>query len=202
MNTPVVLSYGMGVDSSTILARWLREPSSRDFDLKDLVVLTAQTGDEFHDTKVVVEKHIYPLLREHKVRTVQVARKGPLQRDGVATLDDSHQPTKLYTEGSYKLSQELLATGTVAQVGNRRCSQKAKGVVNDTWLAENVRHAYRHVMGFNADETLRIDRDSCYGGDNRNTEYPLMQWGWGRERCEQYLADTFGVRWPKSCCMM
>ena len=34
----VVMSYGMGVDSTAILLRWLADPSSRDFDLQDLVV--------------------------------------------------------------------------------------------------------------------------------------------------------------------
>lgn len=46
----VVMSYGMGVDSTAILLRWLIEPASRDFDLKDLVVVTAHTGDEFEQT--------------------------------------------------------------------------------------------------------------------------------------------------------
>lgn len=36
----VVLAYGLGADSSAILARWLTEPASRDFDLDDLVVIT------------------------------------------------------------------------------------------------------------------------------------------------------------------
>ena len=30
----VVMSYGMGVDSTAILLRWLTDPSSRDFDLR------------------------------------------------------------------------------------------------------------------------------------------------------------------------
>jgi len=36
-------------------------------------------------------------------------------------------------------------------------------------------------MGFNADERGRVEKDSCYGGDNRFAEYPLMAWGWGRD---------------------
>jgi hypothetical protein len=40
----VVMSYGMGADSTAILMRWLTEPASRDFDLQDLVVITAHTG--------------------------------------------------------------------------------------------------------------------------------------------------------------
>ena len=43
----VFFSYGMGVDSTAILLRWLHESSSRDFDLGDLVVLTAMTQGDF-----------------------------------------------------------------------------------------------------------------------------------------------------------
>lgn len=40
-----VLSFGMGVESSALLLRWLEEPESRDFDLeRDLIVITSQTG--------------------------------------------------------------------------------------------------------------------------------------------------------------
>ena len=41
MGRPVVLSYGLGVDSTAILLRWPSEPSSRDFDLVDLAVVRA-----------------------------------------------------------------------------------------------------------------------------------------------------------------
>lgn len=36
----VVMSYGMGLDSALLL-RWLEDPSSRDFELDDLAVVTA-----------------------------------------------------------------------------------------------------------------------------------------------------------------
>jgi hypothetical protein len=41
----VVLSLGMGVDSVGILTRFLIEPETRGFDLSDLIVMTAMTGD-------------------------------------------------------------------------------------------------------------------------------------------------------------
>lgn len=44
--TPVVLSYGMGVESSAVALRWIDEPACRDFPLDDLVVVTAMTGNE------------------------------------------------------------------------------------------------------------------------------------------------------------
>ena len=34
----VVVSYGLGLDSTCLLLRWLTEPQSRDFDLADMVV--------------------------------------------------------------------------------------------------------------------------------------------------------------------
>jgi len=60
--TPVVLSYGLGVDSTSILLRWLHDTASWDFALENLVVLTAQTGNEFPDTQRLVERYILPLL--------------------------------------------------------------------------------------------------------------------------------------------
>ena len=34
-----ILNYGMGVESTAILLRWMLEPCSRDFELSDLLVL-------------------------------------------------------------------------------------------------------------------------------------------------------------------
>src|SRR5690606_37927777 len=69
-----VLSYGLGLDSTAVLLRWLTDPSSRDFDLSDLVVITAMTGDEFSATGADVERYVLPELRRHRVRFVQVGR--------------------------------------------------------------------------------------------------------------------------------
>ncbi|MCG7594932.1 hypothetical protein [Mycobacterium sp. PSTR-4-N] len=40
-----VLLWGLGADSTAILLRWLLDPASRDFDLDQLVVVVAHTGD-------------------------------------------------------------------------------------------------------------------------------------------------------------
>lgn len=199
----VVLSYGMGVDSTAILLRWVEEPSSRDFELEDLVVLTAQVGDEFRETGELVERHVLPRLRAAGVRFVQVARAGASQTDGVAVLDDSRAPATVHLEGRFKLSDELTAAGTVPQYasGCRRCSLKAKGWPLDTWIEGELGGApFRHVMGFNADEMTRVERDRSYSSETRRSEYPLIAWGWGRKACEDYIADVVGEPWQKSCC--
>ncbi|WP_157528644.1 hypothetical protein [Nocardia sp. NRRL S-836] len=51
----VVLGFGLGCDSSAILARWLSEPLSRDFALNELAVVTAMTGQEWPATRLLVD---------------------------------------------------------------------------------------------------------------------------------------------------
>lgn len=133
---PVVLSWGMGVESTAILLRALEEPEAVDFALSDLVVIVAMTGDEWQETRTLGEEHILPRLRRAGVRLIQVARAGPLMEDGVVVLSDSRSPTRLHTEGRFRLSDELRTAGTVPQFaqGRRLCSIKFKGVPLDTLL--------------------------------------------------------------------
>lgn len=45
IHQPVVLSYGLGVDSTAILLRWIHEPASRDFSRRR----RRQAGQELRD---------------------------------------------------------------------------------------------------------------------------------------------------------
>lgn len=205
MNRPprrVVLSYGMGADSTALLLRWIREPATRPCRLDQLLVITAMTGDEWPVTGRLVAEHIVPLLRAHGIRWVQAARSGPAQADGITILDDSRRPATVFLDGAYKLSDELLAAGTVPQVaGSRKCSAKAKGWVLDQFLAaELAGQPYLHVMGFEAGETGRARRDASYDTAQRTGSYPLIEWGWDRAACEDYILAATGTSWPKSAC--
>lgn len=223
----VVLSYGLGVDSTALLLRWLEEPSSRNFDLGDLLVITSMTGDEWPRTGVLVGEHILPRLRSAGVRFAQVARAGARQSEGIAVLDDTDAPERLHLAGAYKLSDELEAAGTIPQTGgNRRCSMKFKGWVIDTYLARHAPQATRHafgfevgevaraercaehmptgrlVFGFEAGEAARASRATDYDTPHRVAEFPLIEWGWDREDCERYIEHVTGVPdWPKSACV-
>lgn len=66
---------------------------------------------------VLCERYILPLLRAERVRFVEVARCGHLEKEGIVVLADSRSPRSLHMDGAYKLSDELRAAGTVPQFG-------------------------------------------------------------------------------------
>ncbi|MFI5527071.1 hypothetical protein ACIA8O_00790 [Kitasatospora sp. NPDC051853] len=199
---PVVLSFGMGVDSTAIAVRWLTEPDTRTFPLDRLTVLTAMTGDEPDITRRLTEEHLLPLLRDTGTRFVQLSRTS--QRGGYTVLDDSRTPRRLITRGPWRLSDELRASGTVPQIAAKRrlCSLHSKGDVLDGWLGDEFGgRPFRHVLGFASEELRRAARDETFTALGRIPEYPLINdWGWDRHRCEQYLLDRFGEPWSRSAC--
>jgi hypothetical protein len=192
----------MGVDSAAILTRWLTEPASRDFDLSDLIVLTAMTGDEYQVTEDQMNTHLLPLMRAHGVRFVQVSRAGQSDTDGIVVLSDSRTTEQMTMRGPWALSDEQTNNGLVPQImsGARKCSYKAKGWVLDRWIADNIGQEFRHVIGFAAEEDKRAERDSSYTTNSRTPEYPLRAWGWDRAKCDAYLMVKHGVKWSRSCC--
>ena len=163
MNLPVYKSYGLGVEGTAIILRWLNDRTSRDFDLSELTVITAQTGEEWDDTASDATRHILPRLRDHAVRYVQVARAGHLEEDGIEVLDDTREPYIIYHQGAYKLSDELMLAGTVPQFGAvHTCSLKFKVFPIEFWLKDELAgRPYRHFFGYNADETSRIEKSEA-----------------------------------------
>ncbi|HWJ46461.1 MAG TPA: hypothetical protein VNS62_02335, partial [Candidatus Udaeobacter sp.] len=220
-----ILSYGMGVESSAILLRWIMSPVTRPCSLEDLIVITSQVGDEYTDTGRDVEAHILPLMRAQGIRYVQVARHGHFEGEGITVLDDSRTPARVFLEGDYKLSDELKRNGTVPQYGGvHRCALKFKAWVIEQWLEEHVRGLARHAIGYNADETgrvasseyafgeriafgfnadekSRINRSCEYNTLSREAFYPLLEWGWDRRTCIEYIRSVLGITWKKSACV-
>lgn len=225
MPNATLLSYGMGVESTCILIRWIAEAETRPCPLDQLIVVTAQVGDEYADTGRDVERHVLPLLRQHQIRYVQVARHGHLEAEGITVLDDSRQPERVFLDGDFKLSHELKQNGTVPQYGGvHRCALKFKAWVIEEWLrahvSETIRHAIgynsleanrvarseyafaaRMAFGFNSEEAARVARSQEYDSLRRLAFYPLVEWGWTRADCLTYLRRLLGVEWKKSACV-
>ncbi|MEV5358189.1 hypothetical protein [Streptomyces sp. NPDC052693] len=198
-----VINWGLGVDSTAYLARMLTDPAAHGIDLERTVVLYMATGSEWPETRMLVEEFMLPLLREHGVRLVQLSRSGQLKAAGITVLDDSRHPQRLFTRGPWTLWDELESVGTVPQqAGTRKCSLRAKGEVGDRWLIPVMGgRPFRQIMGFNVDEPGRCFGDAAASKiPGRTGVYPLLDWGWHRRQCEDYLLQRFGVHWPKSYC--
>lgn len=197
-----VINWGLGVDSTAYLAEMLNDPAAHGIDLARTAVIHMATGSEWPLTHELAETFILPLLRQHNVRLVQLVRTGKEKAAGITVLDDSRQPLRLIRRGEWTLWDEYESNGTVPQqAGPRKCSLRAKGDVGDRWAPSAIDGPFRQLMGYNADEAGRALKDRRDGNTELRTGvYPLIEWGWGRQRCEDYLLDRFGVEWPKSYC--
>jgi hypothetical protein len=185
---PIYQSHGMGVESTAIWLKWYEDKSSRNFEWNDLTVITAQTGDEHEDTQRLMMDHIFPRMRSVNCRYVQVARGGPIQEDGIVVLADTKQPTELFREGSYKLSDELKTAGTVPQFGGDHiCALKFKSFVIDSWLkTELITYPFVHVFGYNRDEIGRIykSQQAIATLNEQATGYTLV-FGYNRDEVQR-----------------
>ncbi|MFC0843446.1 hypothetical protein ACFH04_06820 [Streptomyces noboritoensis] len=198
-----VINWGLGADSTAYLARMLTDPAAHGIDLQRTAVLYMATGSEWPETRLLCEEFMLPLLREHRVRFVQLARNGHLKADGITALDDSRHPEQLHARGAWTLWEEMESVGTVPQqAGVRKCSLRAKGEVGDLWLGRVFGgRPFRQILGFNADEPGRPLADTTHSKiRSRTGVFPLIEWGWGRREVEDYLQMRFGVHWPKSYC--
>lgn len=184
--TPICWSYGLGVESTVGIVRTLHEPGFRPpalrDDLSNLVVMVAQTGDEWTSTCDLVATYVLPLLRERAVRFVEVARAGPSAADGIVVLQDSRSPVRLHPDadehGFYALSAEHRGNGVLPTLGGRRtCSAKSKGVPLDGWRARYLAHEPTCMrsasMLTSRIGSTRIPRLRWAGGGIRSTHYML-----------------------------
>jgi hypothetical protein len=156
---PILISDGMGVESATIIAKLADNPDLLPgFSWDRAIVITAQTGGEYKSTKRLREQHILPILRDLGVRTVQVARHGPKEEDGITVLDDTTEPYTVYIQGDYTLEQELRSSGVVPAFGGTHvCSIKTKAKVLETWrFNEFGARPYRHIFGYSSTEQSRM----------------------------------------------
>lgn len=201
-----VLNLGMGVDSTAILLRILDEGfEAFDINPEKFVVLTAQTGGEYEDLGTLLDEHIAPRLKAAGVRWVQVARSSEFPGSTIKfTLLSDTKLVDDYTaeiDGDYPLRDEYVSAGTIFQSGgDRLCSIKSKGYPLDSWLRNNIDGPYRQLIGFDANEVTRAYGDVHQGDDNRRPEYPLIEWGWDRAKCLDYIKAQTGACWTKSAC--
>lgn len=197
-----LVSWGLGVESTAYLVEVLSDPDRYGIDPATMIVLHAVVGSEWRSTIADAERYLLPLLADWGVRTVQLARAGSRDADGIVVLDDTTRPQRIHRRGPWTLEDESRLSGTVPQLSHRRCSLKFKGWVLDQWIARHLRdQPFEHVIGYNAEEQPRAQRDLVYATTTRTPVHPLIEWGWTRAACSARLWAEFGVIWEKSACV-
>jgi hypothetical protein len=181
---PLVVAYGLGVDSTAMLIEFARRGNRPD------LILFADTGGEKPETYAYL-----PVIQDYLA--------------GVGfppVITVRYQPTRA---AYHTLEGQGLHTGTLPSLayGGSSCAIKFKRQPQDSYVRgwEPARCCWRHVgkvvkaIGYDAgpadSRRHRYEEDAEYW-----YWYPLAQWGYDRDRCQQVIRDA-GLPVPmKSAC--
>lgn len=188
MSQPVVVGYGLGVDSTAMLIGWRR----RGLPVPSLI-LTADTGDEKEETWRFLPGMQDWLRRQNYPQVTVIKRKSPIA-------------------GDTSLSGECLRKSVLPSLayGGHSCSLKWK--VDPQWAfcreyfgwqqarrkkGETVKPkgSWRHgpsitkLIGYDAGpaDARRIKNAVGKWPPGHDYVYPLVEWGWDRRACTEVI---------------
>ena len=187
---PVVLAYGVGVDSTALLVELVSRGEAPD------LVLTADTRVEKPLTYAYLDV-IRPWMAAHGI----------------------HHEIVSYTTKRFKhwppyqgLLEMALTNGTLPSksLGGSSCSLRYKKAPQDAFLRDwppaieawaRGRRVIR-LIGFDAGvrDTRRYEHAATIDDPLYECRYPLREWGWDRERCERRIEAAGLPVPPKSSC--
>jgi hypothetical protein len=191
LKPPLVIAYGLGVDSTAALIG-LEERGIR----PDLI-LFADTGNEKQETYDYLPV-IQGWLAGVGFPPVGVVRK--------VVKDFKHWPPY------HSLGENCLTNGTLPSLafGFKSCSLKWKVFpqdkfcnswrpATDCWAAGGK---VRKVIGYDAGPKDRKRYAQAEGVEDPKYDYwyPLIDWGWDRDRCKREIAEAGLPVPPKSAC--
>lgn len=191
-NAPLVIAYGLGVDSTAVLV------GLKNRKIRPDLILFADVGDEKDETYEYL-----PVIQEWLARV----DFPPVITVKYIPKDFKHWPP--YTS----LSENCLTNGTLPSLafGFKSCSLKWKVAPQnkyckgwqpaiDCWArGEKV----RKIIGYDASPKDRQRFSHAVGMEDSDYDYwyPLIDWGWDRDRCKLAIrAEGLPVP-PKSACV-
>lgn len=173
---PVVVSFGGGTNSAAMLIEMARRKVTPD------LILFADTGGELPETYGFVSEFSFWLERNNM------------------------PPVTIVKNSGKTLEQDCLDRNTLPSVafGFKTCSQRWKTQPQDKYLNhwERAKNAWNSkgrvikLIGYDSDEAHRI---KDYDSEKFMVDYPLVRWGWGRNKCKEVLASE-GFKPAKSAC--
>lgn len=189
---PVVLAYGMGVDSTAILIELEARGQAPD------LVLTADTGAENPLTY-----DYYALIRAW------------MDDRGIAHRMVRYVPKRFkHWPPYYTILENVLTNATLPSIsfGRHSCSLKWKVAPQDAFLKEwePAKAAWARgqkvvrLIGYDAGsaDTRRYTHASTLPNDQFESRYPLRDWGWVRAACAARIEAAGLPVPPKSSCFI
>lgn len=189
---PVVLAYGIGVDSTALLVELVARGQKPD------LVLSADTGVEKPATYAYLDV-IRPWMDAHGIRHELV----------------SYTPKRFkHWPPYYGLLEMCLTNATLPSesLGGSSCSLKYKKAPQDAFLAgwQPAKDAWARgqrvirLIGYDAGprDTLRANHALSIEDPLYDCRSPLREWGWDRDACvARIIAEGLPVP-PKSACWL
>lgn len=204
LTSPLVVNFGGGVDSTAILVGLVQRHRAGDASARPDLVLFADTGSELPETYENVVR-VSAWLELNGFPPVTVVSRGSEIASRTATY------TTL--EGNCLANQTL--PGEAFGRGNCSCKWKhepmdrylhgSRRPARAGWLERNGYAGRKPVklVGYDADEVLggkRAKNAQVTEDDGARYRYPLVEWGWTRERCLEVIRSE-GLPAPvKSAC--
>lgn len=191
IDPPLVIAYGLGVDSTAVLVGLWRRGIRPD------LILFADTGNEKQETYDYLPI-INRWLESVGFPAVTVVRN--------VVKNFKHWPP-------YKsLGENCLTNGTLPSLafGFKSCSLKWKVAPQNAYCDQwplaiqcwQSGHKVRKVIGYDAgpSDGKRYAQAKGMVDNKYDYEYPLIEWGWDRDRCKEEIASAGLPVPPKSAC--
>jgi hypothetical protein len=191
VKSPVAVAYGLGVDSTALLVELTRRGERPD------AVLFADVGGEKDETYAYLPV-MQEWLRRHGMPEVTVVKN--------VVGDFKHWPP-------YEtLEQNCLTNGTLPSLafGFKSCSIKWKQVPQHKWVKRWDMAEVAWAAGLKVTKLIGFDagpkdiRRRNHVGDVDDKfyayRYPLIEWGWDRDRCKRAIREAGLPVPPKSSC--
>lgn len=183
MSEAVVASYGGGVNSTAMLIGWAKRGDRLD------AILFADTGGETPETMAYVERFSSWLWSFPNMPEIITVRK-TTKREG-----RFRGANEVLTLERMCLEQNVLPS---IAYGMKSCSMKFKKEPQEEYIRENFPgQIVTKLIGFDAGEPHRAKESPDARYVNR---YPLIEWGWDRDKCMDVIADSGLCVPPKSSC--
>lgn len=210
-----ILSMGLGQDSTTILLKIIHDKDFRKkYAPNDLLVLFANTGNEHPYTYSYRDRVIIPLCKEHNIEFVSIENHMGYHGKNWGSLTTQWE-TGTPSIGSLAFAKFMncshnLKLNTQFRYIEELIAKRYEGIVNKTrkqnytQFVEKFNSKILFLIGIARGEENRIfdvEKETLnWKKKSVEVQYPLIDIGYNRKDCQDYIAATkTEIPYPSNC---